>query len=377
MRGVLQGGKSEGGGGRRGGGSGGNGDGPGIPIRLPTGIPPAGMATGIAVLAVLFFIGACTTYVAPNEVGILESRLIPPQGIQPGLIPGGRLRLVLPAQTIHRFPTDLQVIEFASSAAEVRNVPSDRLRIEPSVEVNTSDGSKVSVDVTVLYRIVEASKVMQQSGPGRLFESNAVIPKTMAALKKNLGEMVAEDFYDVHRRVEKQEAAQKQVAAELADKGIAIDQVLIRQYRYNGEYQAQIEEKKIQDQLVFTRQSESEAARELAKKQEIEATGRANVEIEKQRGEGEMTKLRADADTYFRKRVAESDLLVKLSTARGTELENNAYRGTGSSNLIGLEMAEVLKGLDVIVVPAGGKGGMNPLDLDQALKMWGIEEDGR
>jgi hypothetical protein len=40
-------------------------------------------------------------------------------------------------------------------------------------------------------------------------------------------------------------------------------------------------------------------------------------------------------------------------------------------------MAEVLKGLDVIVVPSGGKGGMNPLDLDQALKMWGIEEDGR
>ena len=374
MRGVLQGGKSEGGGGGRRGG----GDGPGgLPIRMPTGIPPAGMAAGVAVLAVLLLIAACTTYVAPNEVGIRESRLIPPQGIRPGLIEGGRIRLVLPGQTIHRFPTDLQVIEFADSASEVRSIGTDRLRIEPSVEVNTSDGSKVSVDVTVLYRIIEAFTVMQQSGPGRLFESNAVIPKTIAALKKNLGEMVAEDFYDVHRRVEKQEAARKQVAAELADKGIAIDQVLIRQYRYNGEYQAQIEEKKIQDQLVFTRQSESEAARELAKKQEIEATGRANVEVEKQRGEAEMTKMRADADAYARKRVAESDLVVKLATAKGTELENNAYRGTGSANLIGLEMAEVLKGLDVIVVPAGGKGGMNPLDLDQALRMWGIEEEGR
>ncbi len=375
MRGVLQGGKSDGvGGGRRGGG---DGPGGGSPLEIISGLPPAALIGGGLVLLVLLFIGACTTYVAPNEVGIRESRLIPPQGIRPGLIDGGRIQIVLPAQTIHRFPTDLQVIEFADSAAEVRNVPSDRLRIEPSVEVNTSDGSKVSVDVTVLYRIVDAFTVMQQAGPGRLFETNAVIPKTMAALKKNLGEMVAEDFYDVHRRVEKQNAAQKQVAAELADKGIAIDQVLIRQYRYNGEYQAQIEEKKIQDQLVFTRQSEAEAARELAKKQEIEATGRANVEIEKQRGEAEMTKIRADADTYSRKRVAESDLLVKLATAKGTELENNAYRGTGSSNLIGLEMAEVLKGLDVIVVPAGGKGGMNPLDLDQALKMWGIEEDGR
>jgi regulator of protease activity HflC (stomatin/prohibitin superfamily) len=374
MRGVLQGGKSDGGGGRRGGG---NGPGGLPPFRLPDGIPPAAIGVGAVVVLLAIFVGACTTYVAPNEVGIRESRLIPPQGINEEVIPGGRIRLLLPAQTIHRFPTDLQVIEFADSLSEVRNVPSDRLRIEPSVEVNTSDGSKVSVDITVLYRIVDAFTVMQQAGPGRLFETNAVIPKTIAALKKNLGEMVAEDFYDVHRRVEKQNAAQKQVAAELADKGIAIDQVLIRQYRYNGEYQAQIEEKKIQDQLVFTRVSEAEAARELAKKQEIEATGRANVEIEKQRGEAEMTKIRADGETYGRKRVAEADLLVKLATARGTELENNAYRGTGSSNLIGLEMAEVLKGLDVIVVPAGGKGGMNPLDLDQALKMWGIEEDGR
>jgi regulator of protease activity HflC (stomatin/prohibitin superfamily) len=374
MRGVLQGGRSEGGGGgRRGGGDGGL-----PPLRvLAGGAPPALVGAGAFVLFLAIFVASCTTYVAPNEVGIRESRLIPPQGIRPGLIPGGRIRLVLPGQTIHRFPTDLQVIEFADSATEVRSIGTDRLRIEPSVEVNTSDGSKVSVDVTVLYRIVEAFTVMQQSGPGRLFESNAVIPKTIAALKKNLGEMVAEDFYDVHRRVEKQNAAKKQVLDELREKGIVIDQVLIRQYRYNGEYQAQIEEKKIQDQLVFTRVSEAEAARGLAKKQEIEATGRANVEVEKQRGEAEMTQLRAEADTYSRKRVAEGDLLVKLSTARGTELENNAYRGTGSSNLIGLEMAEVLKGLDVIVVPAGGKGGMNPLDLDQALKMWGIEEDGR
>jgi regulator of protease activity HflC (stomatin/prohibitin superfamily) len=374
MRGVLQGGR----GGGRGGGGDDGGRGPaGIPLGLPDGIPPMALAVGVLAALIGVLLMTCTTYVAPNEVGIRESRLIPPQGIRPGLINGGRIRFLLPGQTVHRFPTDLQVIEFADSTSEVRGIPSDRLRIEPSVEVNTSDGSKVSVDVTVLYRIVDAFTVMQQAGPGRLFESNAVIPKTIAALKKNLGEMVAEDFYDVHRRVDKQTAAQKQVAAELIDKGIAIDQVLIRQYRYNGEYQAQIEEKKIQDQLVFTRQSESEAAREFAKKQEIEATGRANVEVEKQRAEADMTKIRSEADAYQRKRAAEADLVVKLATARGTELENNAYRGGGSANLIGLEMAEVLKGLDVIVVPAGGKSGMNPLDLDQALEMWGIEEDAR
>jgi regulator of protease activity HflC (stomatin/prohibitin superfamily) len=320
---------------------------------------------------------SCTTYVAPNEVGILESRLIPPQGIRPGLLGGGRIHFRLPGQTIHRFPTDLQLLEFTSEKTEIETLESTRVRLEPAVEVNTSDGSRVGADVTVIFRIVDAETVMRQSGPGRLFETNAVIPKSIAALKKNLGEMLAEDFYDVRKRVAKQAAAQAQIATELAERGIGVAHVLIRQYRYNAAYQAEIEEKKIQDQLKFTRQSEADAAKELAKKQEIDATGRATVAIETQRGEAEVTKIRAEGEAYKRRRSAEADLLVSLATAQGTELQNAAYRGSGSENLVGLEMAEVLKGLQVIVVPAGGKGGVNPLDLDQALGMWGIEGDER
>ncbi len=339
-------------------------------FELPLGGPAIAGALAIAAIAVF---GSCTTYVAPNEVGILESRLIPPRGIRPGLLSGGRIHLLLPGQSIHVFPTDLQLLEFASREREHIG-PSERRRVERALEVNTSDGSKVGVDVTVIYRIEDAFTVMQQSGTGRLFEQNAVIPKVVASLKKNLGEMVAEHFYDVSKRVAHQTAAQKQIAEELRDKGISIEHVLVRQYSYNPDYQAQIEEKKIQDQLKFTRQSEAEAARELAKKQEIEATGKANVAIEQQRGEAEMTKIQAEADTYRRKRKAEADLTVKLATARGTELENAAYKGVGSENLVGMEMAEVLRGLDVILVPAGGKSGLNPLDLDQALELFDVRD---
>jgi regulator of protease activity HflC (stomatin/prohibitin superfamily) len=335
------------------------------------------IASWAALLLVLLFALTCTTYVAPNEVGILESRLVPPQGIRPGLLDGGRIHVRLPGQTIHRFPTDLQVLEFTSEKGEVEALDSTRVRIERAVEVNTSDGSRVGVDVTVMYRLTDAETVMRQSGPGRLFESNAVIPKTVAALKKNLGEMLAEDFYDVRKRVGKQDAAHRQIAGELRERGISVEHVLVRQYRYNPAYQAEIEEKKIQDQLKFTRQSEADAAKELAKKQEIDATGKATVAIETQRGEAEVTKIRAEGEAYKRKRIAEADLLVSLATAKGTELQNAAYRGSGSENLVGLEMAEVLRGLQVIVVPAGGRGGMNPLDLDQTLTLWGIEGEGR
>ena len=43
--------------------------------------------------------------------------------------------------------------------------------------------------------------------------------------------------------------------------------------------------------------------------------------------------------------------------------------------MIGLKMAEVYKGLDVIILPSGGASGINPLDLENSLKLFGIEKD--
>jgi regulator of protease activity HflC (stomatin/prohibitin superfamily) len=345
-------------------------------MRLPFGFRLTGslLAAAVIVLGCALLYGSCTTYVAPNEVGILESRLVPPTGIRKELHPGGRLYFLLVGQTMHRFPTDLQVLTLT---ADPEDVLARNARIERPIEVNTADGSKVGLEVAVLYRIEDPFAIIQQAGPGRLFETTAVVPKTMAALKKNLGEMVAEDFYNVKIRIQRAEAALAQVQAELKDKGIAVDHLLLQQYSYNPAYQQQIEEKKVQDQLKFTRASEAEAAKQLAKKQEIEAKGSANVAIEVQRGQAEVTKIEAEADAYRRKRVAEADLLLELANAQGTELENRAYQGLGSGNLVGLKMAEVLRGLDTVVIPAGGKNGVNPLDLEQALELFDMpREDG-
>src|SRR4051812_32966162 len=171
-----------------------------------------------AILISLFVFGSCTTYIAPNEVGILQSNIVPPTGIRPGLLGGGRIHLLAPGQVIHTFPTDLQILQLTSDKNDERKVRNQR--IEPAMEVNTSDGSRVRVDITVMYHLEDAFKVMQGAGPGRLFETNAVLPKVQAALKKNLGEMHAEDFYDVKIRDAKQVAAQSQVTAELKEKGI-------------------------------------------------------------------------------------------------------------------------------------------------------------
>jgi hypothetical protein len=85
-----------------------------------------------------------------------------------------------------------------------------------------------------------------------------------------------------------------------------------------------------------------------------------------------MKKLEAQADLYRRQRAADGDLLVKLAEAQGTELENQALRGVGSENMVGLRMADTLKNTKVIVLPTDGESGMNPLDLRTLLRRFDV-----
>jgi hypothetical protein len=97
------------------------------------------------------------------------------------------------------------------------------------------------------------------------------------------------------------------------------------------------------------------------------------VETELQRGRAEVEKLRAQADLYERKKAADGKLLVELSDAKGTGLENAALQGAGSENLVGLKMADALRGVRVIVLPSDGKDGTNPLDLGDLLRKFQVK----
>lgn len=324
----------------------------------------------VILLAFVAFFAACTTYVAPNEVAIKESRLLPPKGVSEKIYDGGRVHFLFPGQQLHRFPTDILVLEMVRNP---KGTVHDNTRVEPDVEINTSDGSRVWVDVTVFYRISDAYAVMTGIGPGRQFEDTIVIPRTKNVLKQHMGELNAEDFYDVEKRTRALHETQELLAAELQTKGLELARILVRQYRYLPNYENEIRAKKIKDQLYYTQQSEAHAASEEAVKKEIEAEGLANVAVELERGKAEVTKINAAADTYARKKRAEADLLVQLADAQGTQALNNAYRGIGSENLVGLEMAEVLKGMDVIIVPTGGDNGVNPLDLEETLRMFDVQ----
>jgi regulator of protease activity HflC (stomatin/prohibitin superfamily) len=339
-------------------------------------LTPKGFRTlwiaGSSALIILVAYNSCSTYVGPGETGVKQIKFGLGKGIEPTVYTTG-LHYVGVGETMHRFPTRVQVLELSNSRSEASE-DLEGHRVAPGVNIQTSEGYTVQVDITVLYRIADPLKVMQTIGPGRQFEDSAVIPRAQQDLRRALGELDAEDFYRGNKRTQKSHDAQVALKEELNEKGIEVLQVLIRRYTYDQRYQAAIEQRKIQDQTVYKNEAEAKSATANAAKNKIIAEGAASVQVELARGEAEVKKLQAEADLYRRQKAAAGDLLVKLAEAQGIELENQALRGVGSENMVGLKMADALRGTRVIILPSDGEGGMNPLDLRTLLKRFDVKE---
>ena len=313
-------------------------------------------------------------YVHPNEYGIKINRLGMARGVQATPYDAG-LHFLLPfgIQSMEKLPRDLQVLELTNypGATAARNVRFDR-----AAHIQTSDGFFVDVDVSIVYRLIDPYKVFTTIGPGMLYETNGIIPKTEPALKQTLGELTTEEFYNSPLRVRKAEKARELLNAELKSKGIEVEQVLVRYFKYNDEIQKNIEEKKLKDQLVFKNQAEARAAIEQATLTKIIEEGKVAVSVELEGGKAYITRRNAERDQYVRTKRAEADLQIKLAEAARIRLKNDALQGQGSERMVGLKMADVYRGLDVIVLPSDGKSGVNPLDLNKTLDLFSVTPGG-
>ena len=311
-------------------------------------------------------------YVRPNEFGIKVVKIGIERGVQKQIYAPG-LHLVLPFgfEEMDRLPKDIQVLELTNNPKTAATESHQN-----AAHIQTSDGFYVDVDVSILYRIVNPYMVFTTIGPGKLYETRGIIPRAEPLLKDTLGELTTEEFYNSPLRVERAEAAKALLNEELKPKGIEVKHVLVRYFYYSDEIQKNIEEKKLKDQLVFKNQAEARAATEAATLKKIEQEGKATVVVELEKGRAYVTRRGAERDLYARKKKAEANLLVKLAEAEQVRLKNDALKGVGAARMVGLKMAEVYQGLEIVILPSDGATGVNPLDLDNALKLFDVRKGG-
>lgn len=311
-------------------------------------------------------------YVEPGEYGIKVVRLGANRGVQKEVY-GPGLHFVIPGvQEMYRLPKGVQVLELTNYP----DTAAFAARKDKAAHIQTSDGFFVNVDVSILYRIVDPYQVFTIIGPGRLYEDNGIIPKAEPILKATLGELTTEEFYNSPLRVKRAEAAGDLLNRELNPKGIKIEYVMVRYFKYSDEIQKNIEEKKLKDQLVFKNQAEARASTEEATLKKIVQEGEATLSVKMEEGKAYMTRRRAEKDLYVRKKTAEADLQVKLAEAEKVRLKNEALEGLGAERMVGLKMADVYKGLQTVILPSDGPNGVNPLSLGSTLNLFDVRKGG-
>jgi len=328
----------------------------------------------VVVLLLKALMLTCLVYVGPSELGIKVVRVpvLGARGVHKEVYETGFHLVLRPfdIEKMYVFPKDLQVLDLTGSREEAAREAS----VSKAAHIQTSDGFFVDIDVSILYNVVDPYLVFTRLGTGRQFESSGIVPKAEPVLKQTLGELTTEEFYNSPLRTQKVQQAKDLLNRNLSEYGLRVDNILVRYFRYTDEIQKNIEEKKLKDQLVFKNQAEGRAATEGAKLKKMIQEGQAGVDIKLQEGRAYITTKDAERDLYVRSKHAEADLLVKLADANRTQLRNTALQGTGSDRMVGLKMAEVYKGIEVLVLPSDGANGVNPLNLEQTMKLFEIKK---
>lgn len=330
-------------------------------------------AIGVLVVVAVAVFNVCFEYVRPYEYGIKVVKIGVDKGVQEDWHgPGYAFRIPFGVHQIHRLPQNVQVLEMT-------NYPGTRTSdayIDKGAKIQTSDGFFVEVDTTILYRIVDPYEVFTKLGPDDQFLQLGMLPKAEAVLKETLGQLTTEEFYDSHKRVEKAEMARDLLNEKLAEEGMEVDQVLVRYFEYSDSIQQNIEDKKLQDQLVFTNESKGRAAEQRQELMRTQEEGKYAVKVKLEEGGAYRVEKEAERDVYTRTKQAEADLLVARAEAEGTRMKSDAMQAAGANAMVAMRMAEILEGLDTIIVPAGGADGINPLDLDRILTLFGVGLEG-
>ncbi|MBD3257821.1 hypothetical protein GF377_05260, partial [candidate division GN15 bacterium] len=119
------------------------------------------------------------------------------------------------------------------------------------VQVQSADGYAVSVDMTTKYRIMEgmAHKLYQDTGSGVKYKT-IVQNEAQRAYLALFGQMKTEDFYNPQQRREGARKVKADLAAALEDNFVEVIDILIRDLRFDPQYEKKIQRKKLADQEV-------------------------------------------------------------------------------------------------------------------------------
>ena len=225
------------------------------------------------VLGIVFVVSAMVRVVDATSVGIPVTFGKIGSPLSPGV------QVVAPWTTITQLSTRLQ-------ESNMTNVPSEGDRTTPDgVEVLSSEGGRMTLDVTVRYALVldSAEQLYRQVGSMDGIRERVVRPDARSLIRDVYSRYKAEEAYSSKREIISK-VAEDELRAKLTQRGIVLDALKIRDIKL---------EEKLQTQITAKLEAKQQAEKALIVQQQAQT----------------------EADT--RKKVAQTDAEAKVISAQG------------------------------------------------------------
>jgi regulator of protease activity HflC (stomatin/prohibitin superfamily) len=339
---------------------------------------------GAIVTALIVFVAVTTiaytfgVVVPPGAMGIRQVMLGPAQGFSAEALPPGYHWSIPMYSRVHVLPATVRVIDMHRDNPE--NAPGGF----PALEIKTTDGATVEIDVSILNRLLTKAgseqatfndkvETLEHGGPTDLITKIGLADRqwderinTIASgeLRRSLGRLSTADFYNPKARMAAVLDALHNTRRELAPFGIRIESILLRRYTYESErindaiFGKNLQE--VEERLNAAKSLFAKAAAELA---DVEAKLDAEIRTTRMRGENAATVLRSEGDLLEAQKRAEADLLVAKAQAEVDRLRAGALTRVGAANLLAArEMAPIIDSLRGGIVV-----GLDPFDPQQWL----------
>lgn len=212
-------------------------------------------------------------FVLPQQVGIIVS-IVSPGGIRPQPIRSG-LHWIIPfLETDVKYPTYWQTYTMSSTPGEGNRLADD------SIRSRTSDGQEVKLDCSVIYKVDEEQAVSIHVDWQERYAEEFVRPVVRAIVRRQVSQFTAREVNSA-KRADLESALGRILAQEFGDKGLVLDQFLLRDIAFTPLYAGAVENKQValegQEQTEYEAQQMRNLADGRADAVEIEAKAKANA----------------------------------------------------------------------------------------------------
>lgn len=259
----------------------------------------------------------------------------------------------------NRWLTDVEVYNISTKSFPEASAASEKSS-NYTMELKTSDGQNVSVDMTLLYSLRFKELPLLHQKIGHQYENEVLLPQLKSEARLVFGAYAAEEIYQgkIREKIQR-EILEKMLISltktnslnEMLYPAIQINDALVRHHEFSPAFEKAIEQKKLASQQVEINRQQALAEEEHAKQIEATARGEKMKVLQQAEGDGQSTETRAkgeaaairvkaDALQYQLECEAKGNLAKYKAEAEGKRLCAEALKGEGGQNVVNLEYAK-------------------------------------